>query len=63
MIMTGFAVGSLAPVVLGAMKQSLGSLSATFPILALVWLVAGILVLVISRTNYNKDFQKNIING
>lgn len=61
MIMTGFAVGALAPVVLGAMKQNLGSLSATFPILAIVWLVAGIMVLTVSKTNYNKDFKKQHI--
>lgn len=58
MIMTGFAVGALAPVVLGAMKQSMGSLTATFPVLAAVWLVAGIMVLVVSRTNYQKDYDK-----
>ena len=61
MIMTGFAVGALAPVVLGAMKQNLGSLSATFPILAIVWLVAGMMVLTVSKTNYNKDFKKQHI--
>lgn len=58
MIMTGFAVGALAPVVLGALKQSLGSLSATFPILAVIWLAAGLLTLVIARICYNKDFNK-----
>lgn len=58
MIMTGFAVGAFAPVVLGAMKQNLGSLSATFPVLALVWLVAGIMVLTVSLTNYQKDYKK-----
>ena len=52
MIMTGFAVGALAPVVLGALKQSLGSLSATFPILAVIWLAAGLLTLVIARICY-----------
>lgn len=58
MIMTGFAVGALAPVVLGALKQSLGSLSATFPILSVIWLAAGLLTLVIARICYNKDFNK-----
>lgn len=55
MIMTGFAVGALAPVILGAMKQNLGSLSATFPILAIIWLVAGVMVLTVSRTSYKKN--------
>lgn len=58
MIMTGFAVGALAPVVLGALKQSLGSLSATFPILAVIWLAAGIVTLIVAKMCYNKDFNK-----
>ena len=33
LITTGFAVGALAPVILGAMKENMGSLSATFPVL------------------------------
>lgn len=58
MIMTGFAVGALAPVVLGALKQSLGSLSATFPILAVIWLVAGVVTLIVAKMCYNKDYNK-----
>lgn len=58
MITTGFAVGALAPVILGALKQSMGSLSATFPILAIVWLVSGVLVLTVAKTHYNKDYTK-----
>ena len=58
MIMTGFAVGAFAPVVLGALKQSLGSLSAAFPILAVIWLVAGIVTLIVAKMCYNKDFNK-----
>lgn len=58
LITTGFAVGALAPVILGAMKESMGSLSATFPVLGAVWIVCGILMLVISRTNYQKDYDK-----
>lgn len=60
MIMTGFAVGALAPVVLGALKQSLGSLSATFPILAVIWLVAGVVTLIVAKMCYNKDYNKLI---
>ena len=58
LITTGFAVGALAPVVLGAMKDSMGSLSATFPVLGAVWIVCGILMLVVSRTSYQKDYDK-----
>ncbi len=58
MIMTGFAVGSFAPVVLGAMKQSMGSLSSTFPMLAIVWVISGVLVLVSAKLFYKKDYDK-----
>ena len=58
LITTGFAVGALAPVILGAMKESMGSLSATFPILGAVWVVCGILLLFVSRSHYQKDYDK-----
>ena len=58
MITTGFAVGALAPVVLGAMKQSLGSLSATFPVLGVIWIVCGVLMIIVSKTSYQKDYDK-----
>ena len=58
MIMTGFAVGALAPVVLGALKESMGSLSATFPILAVIWVVCSILMFIVANTNYQKDYNK-----
>lgn len=58
MIMTGFAVGALAPVVLGALKESMGSLSATFPILAVIWVVCSILMFIVAQTNYQKDYNK-----
>ena len=58
MITTGFAVGALAPVVLGAMKESLGSLSATFPVLGAIWVVCGILMIIVSYTSYQKDYDK-----
>ena len=58
MIMTGFAVGALAPVVLGAMKDNMGSLSKTFPILAAIWVVCGLLMLLVSFTSYHKDYAK-----
>ena len=58
MITTGFAVGALAPVVLGAMKESLGSLAATFPVLGVIWVACGILMIIVSHTSYQKDYDK-----
>ena len=60
MIMTGFAVGAFAPVVLGAMKEKMGSLSATFPLLGAIWIVCGLLMLLVAYTSYQKDYEKNI---
>ena len=62
MIMTGFAVGAFAPVVLGALKESMGSLSRTFPILAVIWVVCGLLMLVVAQARYQKDYDKNLID-
>lgn len=59
MITTGFAVGALAPVVLGALKESMGSLSATFPILAAIWVVCSALMFIVARISYQKDYDKN----
>lgn len=58
MITTGFAVGAFAPVLLGAMKDSMGSLQATFPVLGAIWLVCGLLMAVVSFTSYQKDYDK-----
>ena len=58
MITTGFAVGAFAPVVLGAMKDSMGSLQATFPVLGVIWVVCGLLMVVVSFTSYQKDYDK-----
>ena len=63
MIMTGFAVGAFAPVVLGALKESMGSLSRTFPILAVIWVVCGVLMLFVAQARYQKDYDKNLINN
>lgn len=56
--MTGFAEGAFAPLVLGAMKQSMGSLSSAFPLLALIWIVCGLLMFVVARFFYAKDRAK-----
>ncbi len=63
MIMTGFAVGSLAPVILGAMKESAGSLSATFPLLGIIWAVCGVVMFIVAKACYQKDYDKIPNNG
>ena len=57
MIMVGFAIGALAPVVLGAVKSAAG-LSSGITMLAGVWLVCGIVMLVASRTFYLRDYDR-----
>lgn len=58
MIMTGFAVGATAPYVLAIIKESTGSLNATFPILGIIWVVCGAACLWVSFKHYNKDHNK-----
>ena len=58
MIMTGFAVGATAPYVLALIKESTGSLNATFPILGVIWLVCGLACLWVSYRHYNQDHTK-----
>ena len=58
MIMTGFAVGATAPYILALIKESTGSLNATFPILGVIWLVCGLACLWVSYKHYNKDCNK-----
>jgi len=57
MIMTGFAIGALAPIVLGAIKTAAG-LSFGITMLAGIWLVCGIVMLVGSKVFYQKDYTK-----
>lgn len=59
MIMTGFAVGALAPVILGALKENMGSLSATFPILGIIWILCGLLMIAVAIKSYQKDYDNN----
>ncbi|MBQ9194736.1 MAG: MFS transporter, partial [Bacteroidales bacterium] len=58
MIMTGFAVGATAPYVLAVIKESTGSLNATFPILGVIWLICGLACLWVSAKYYNRDHTK-----
>ena len=57
MIMIGFGIGASAPVVLAAIKGTLG-LSFGFAALSGVWLVCGILMILGSKIWYVKDYNK-----
>ena len=57
MIMTGFAIGALSPLVLGAVKEAVG-LSFGISMLAVVWLVCGLLMIIGSKVFYMKDYNK-----
>ena len=61
--MTGFAVGSLAPVILGVLKDKLGSLSSTFAILAVIWVVCGVMMFFAANLFYKKDREKAHLNN
>ena len=56
--MTGFAVGAFAPLILGCIKQSMGSLNSTFPILAIIWVGCGILMFVVAKISYKRDRER-----
>ncbi|MDD6976569.1 MAG: MFS transporter [Bacteroidales bacterium] len=58
MITTGFAVGALAPVLLGAMKEKLGGLQNTYPVLGAIWVVCGLLMVAVAFSSYQKDYNK-----
>ncbi len=57
MIMTGFGIGALSPLVLGAIKQAAG-LSFGFSMLAIIWLVCGTIMLFGAKYFYMKDYNK-----
>ncbi|MDD3033423.1 MAG: MFS transporter [Bacteroidales bacterium] len=57
MIMLGFAMGSLSPLILGLMKPVLG-LSFSISSLAVIWLVCGLLMVVAYKFFYNRDYAK-----
>lgn len=58
MMMVGFGIGALAPVVLGAVKQAAG-LSFGISMLAVVWLVCGVVMVLGAKLFYLKDYNKN----
>ena len=57
MIMTGFGVGSFAPIVLGYLKPLLG-LSFGITSLAFIWIFCGILLLAAYRFFFKKDYMR-----
>lgn len=61
MIMTGFAIGALAPLVLGAIKEAAG-LSFGITMLAIVWAICGIAMVISAKLFYCKDFRKRTAN-
>lgn len=58
MIMTGFGVGSLAPIVLGVIK-SIWGLSIGISSLGGLWVASGLLLVFAYYRFYPKDYQKN----
>jgi MFS family permease len=57
MLMTGFSVGSLAPLVLGYLKPIIG-LSLGISLLSIVWVACGILLFVAYKYFFIKDYAK-----
>ena len=57
MIMTGFLVGSMSPMILGYMKPIFG-LSSGLTMLAAVWTVCGLLLVFTSKYLYKRDYAR-----
>lgn len=57
MIMTGFLVGSMSPIILGYIKPLFG-LSFGLSMLAAVWAVCGLLLVFTSKYLYKKDYAR-----
>ena len=57
MIMTGFLVGSMSPIVLGYMKPIFG-LSFGITMLAAIWFVCGLLLVFTSKYLYKRDYAR-----
>lgn len=56
-IMIGFSVGSLSPLLLGYLKPLLG-LSFGISLFAIVWVLSGILLLIAYRYYFRKDYAR-----
>ncbi|MGX5687653.1 MFS transporter [Arcticibacter tournemirensis] len=57
MQMAGFAVGSLAPLILGYLKSVIG-LSTGISFLSVIWLICGILLLIGYRFYFKSDYER-----
>lgn len=57
MLMIGFSVGSLSPIILGYLKPKLG-LSMGISLLSCVWIVCGILLIITAKYQFIKDKNK-----
>jgi MFS family permease len=57
MLMIGFSVGSLSPIILGYFKPILG-LSMGISLLAVVWIVCGILLVITAKYQFLRDRNK-----
>jgi MFS family permease len=57
MLMTGFGVGSMAPIVLGYLKPMIG-LSLGISLLSVIWVVCGVLLLIAYKFYFKKDYER-----
>jgi MFS family permease len=57
MLTIGFGVGSLAPVILGAIKPVVG-LSLGITSLAAIWVICGLLLIVAYKYYFTKDYER-----
>ncbi len=57
MLMVGFGVGSLAPVVLGYLKPKIG-LSLGISLLSIIWIACGLLLIIAYKYTFTKDYKK-----
>jgi MFS family permease len=57
MLMIGFSVGSLSPIILGYFKPILG-LSMGISLLAIVWIFCGIILIITAKYQFAKDKNK-----
>lgn len=57
MLMIGFGVGSLAPILLGYLKPLIG-LSLGISLLSVIWVLCGLLMIYAYKFSYNKDYAK-----
>ncbi len=57
MLMIGFGVGSLSPLVLGYLKPLIG-LSLGISLLSIVWIICGILLIIAYKYSFNKDYER-----